>query len=224
MRTVQEAFINADKKELVESYMREYPVGIDDFDDGTTIGEARSITKKGLGAYIDHLRTIAIKKSVDEKDWIFYAYHYLHDGITAPGFALSTLEDLRQKGSKALTFNYELTEQAEVMGYHIADNKLTEYYLTELLTDIMHETSFFGFKQEHLQDEIDKLRQSEKDIDEGKTLTREDFLRELGWDDLDEFSPEEESYRQKINDYEQKIITRSKMIEIGQILQSQNHN
>nr|WP_147440863.1 DUF6557 family protein [Lactobacillus sp. ESL0230] len=58
------------------------------------------------------------------------------------------------------------------MGYHIADNKLTKYYLTELLTDIMYETSFFGFKQEHLQAEIKQLQQAYSKLKRRSTKER----------------------------------------------------
>lgn len=124
----------------------------------------------------------------------------------------------------APTYGCEFTEQAEIMGYHIADNKLTKYYMTELLVDIMFEASFFGFHQEHLQDEIDELEQAEKEIDEGQTMTEEEFFRELGLEDLDDFSPQEEKYCQKVREYQEKISDHSKMTEIRQILQGQIQN
>ncbi|WP_369931541.1 DUF6557 family protein [Lactobacillus sp. ESL0230] len=79
---------------------------------------------------------------------------------------------MREKGGDAQSFDYIMTEQAEVMGYHIADNKLTKYYLTELLTDIMYETSFFGFKQEHLQAEIKQLQQAYSKLKRRSTKER----------------------------------------------------
>ncbi len=90
----------------------------------------------------------------------------------------------------------------------------------------MYEASFFGLKQEHLQDELDNLEQATKEIDdgEGQTMTMEDFEREIGLEDLDRFTSQEEKYLHKMEEYERKIVVNSKSTEINEILQSQPHD
>ncbi|WP_270314965.1 hypothetical protein [Ligilactobacillus agilis] len=86
------------------------------------------------------------------------------------------------------------------MGYYIADNRLTEHYLTELLVYIMYEASFLGFEQEDLQENLVdlKIRVQEAGI--------------IG------FSPEEKAYLDKIIAYEGKIIEHSQQTEVEEIL------
>lgn len=226
MQTVQEAFRKAKKDDLVEQYLVTYPIQINDFDDETTIGEAKATARKTIAEYVDRLRNLATKPSHDGQTWLFYAYHYPKDWITEPDFSLVPLNELRQKGIDTPSYGFEFTEQAEVMGYYIADSQLTKHYLEDLLVYIMYEASFFGLKQEHLQDELDNLEQATKEIDdgEGQTMTMEDFEREIGLEDLDRFTSQEEKYLHKMEEYERKIVVNSKSTEINEILQSQPHD
>lgn len=43
MQTVQAAFKQADTEELIDAYLAEYPLRMDDFADEVTIGEARPL-------------------------------------------------------------------------------------------------------------------------------------------------------------------------------------
>lgn len=223
MQTVQEAFRKAKKDDLVGHYLFTHPIQINDFEDEITIGEAKTIARKTIAQYVDRLRTLEIKPADDEQTWLFYAYHYPKDWVTEPRFALVSLDDLRQKGIEAPNYGIEFTEQAKILGYYIANNHLTKYYLEDLLVYIMYEASFFGLKQEHLQAELDKLDQATKEIEagEGETMTMEEFERELGLEDRDKFTVKEEQYLHKMADYEHKIATNSKNIEIKEILQNQ---
>jgi len=219
MQTVQAAFKNADKEALIKKYLHEYPATIDDFDDGLTVGEAKDLIQKQLSEYIDRLRSIDIKQPKDGcQDWIFYVYHCLDDEVPTARVALSRLSDLREKGVAAEEYGYEFTEQAKLMGYYVADNKLTQHYLDELLVEIMYEASFFGFEQEDLQDELDELARRKKEISQGKAILFDEFAKKVGFTELDEFSPLEEKYLEKVIAYQIKISQNSKLTEIKQIL------
>lgn len=226
MQTVQEALREAKKDDLVGHYLFAHPIQMDDFGNETTFGEAKAIARETIADYVDRLRTLEVKSSDDVRTWLFYGYHYPKGVVTEPGFALVSLEDLQQKGIKAPNYGIEFTEQAEIMGYYIADNRLTQYYLADLLVYIMHEASFFGLKQEHLQAELDKLEQANREIKAGmgKTMTREEFEREIGIEDRDSFTSLEEQYLRQMIDYENKIATNSQSAAIKEILRSQINN
>lgn len=55
-------------------------------------------------------------------------------------------------------------------------------------------------------------------------MTMEDFEREIGLEDLDRFTSQEEKYLHKMEEYERKIVVNSKSTEINEILQSQPHD
>lgn len=158
MRTVQEAFRKANKADLIEQYFYEHPIKISDLDDENdmTIAKSKAIANQKLDDYVERLRNIEIKQSDDSpQDLIFYVYHRPDRYYVAtPEFELVSLDDLKQKGIKAENYGCEYIEQEVTMGYHIADNSLTQYYLKDLLVCIMYEANFFGFQQEHLKVKI----------------------------------------------------------------------
>jgi hypothetical protein len=55
----------------VEQYLVTYPIQINDFDDETTIGEAKATARKTIAEYVDRLRNLATKPSHDGQTWYF---------------------------------------------------------------------------------------------------------------------------------------------------------
>lgn len=221
MKTVQEVLRETDKEELVERYLNEYPISLQDFDDDVTIGDAKQYARLLIGNYIERLRTLKTKPSDDNCIWIFYVYHYEKDGVEEPSFNLTSLNELRDKGIKAASYAVEWTEQAEILGYYIAENELTNYYLTDLLVDILYEASFFGIEQEDLPKEKRELDQAIEEVESGdtKTVTYDEMVKELGLGEMDQFSSEEKKYRSKVFEYQQKIADSSNQKAIQEILQ-----
>ena len=113
MQTVQAAFRQADTEELIEAYLSEYPLKMDDFNDEVTIGEAKAFTKIKLREYLERLRTLPIKAAA-EGEYLFYVYHRPKEGIAEAAFALVLLTELRQKGIRAADYAFEFTDQAEL--------------------------------------------------------------------------------------------------------------
>src|SRR5699024_8528031 len=72
-----------------------------------------------------------------------------------------------EKGVEAPNYGIEYTPQEEVMGYWVADTEMTQYYLNDLMVEIMWDASFFGVKQEKLPEAIKELEEANKEIDEG---------------------------------------------------------
>ena len=92
MQTVQAAFRQADTEELIEAYLSEYPLKMDDFNDEVTIGEAKAFTKIKLREYLERLRTLPIKAAA-EGEYLFYVYHRPKEGIAEAAFALVLLTE-----------------------------------------------------------------------------------------------------------------------------------
>lgn len=194
------------------------------FADEVTIGEAKAFTRIKLREYLERLRTLPVKATT-EGEHLFYAYHRPKEGIAEPTFALVLLTELRQKGIRAADYAFEFTDQSEIMGYYIADNRLTKHYLTELLVYIMYETSFFGFEQEDLQENLVDLKTRVQEAKDWATAKQAETKHDLDWLEklvkeagIIGFSHEEKAYLDKIIDYEGKIIEHSQQAEVEQIL------
>ena len=165
MKTVQETLREMDKEELMRQFFYEHPSKLDNFDDDLTIAQAKERANKVIGKYIERLETMEVKPN--DRQMIFYMYEYLGSYKLNQYRGLSTVADLQEKGVEAPNYGIEYTSQEEVMGYWVADTEMTQYYLNDLMVEIMWDASFFGVKQEKLPEAIKELEEADKEIDEG---------------------------------------------------------
>lgn len=195
MKTVQETLNCVDAKKLIDYYLSTYPISINDFDDNITIGEAKKYTTYRLNQYINDLKTIQIKS--DDNQGIFFTSRKEDETGDDVVTNLVFTNDLKKYDVQVESYAFEFSPQAEIMGWLIADNQLTQAHLLDLLVEIMEEASFFGYKQEGLEKEANKLAVRIKEIDKnlGKSISFDDFKKEF---DFDKQSPEEEKLEAKI--------------------------
>lgn len=159
--TVQETLATVKKKALVKMYIHEH------IDSKTIQKYGKKAVKQRLKNYIKYLLTIDTKPNNDKM--IFYVSHHLEtDGIgPKPYFNLQKMSEL---GSNYSNYGCEFTPFNKALGYYIANNWRTKYYLKELLVDILYDLSWTGYRQENLQATYDDLEKSEKEIKNGDTV------------------------------------------------------
>lgn len=101
------------------------------------------------------------------------------------------------------TYAYEFTDRREALGFLVADTKLTQDNLDEVIVSFLFEISFFGYEQEHLEEEKKKLDESIKECEEHPerlvTFSHEDFCKKYGLPIEEEYPEESE---RKHNFYE----------------------
>ena len=165
MKTVQETLREMDKKELLRKFFYEHPNKLDSFDDDLTIAQAKERANKVIGKYIERLETMEVKPN--DRQMIFYMYEYLGSYKLDQNRGLCNVADLQEKGVEAPNYGIEYTPQEEIMGYWVADTEMTQYYLNDLIVEIIWDASFFGVKQEKLPEAIKELEEADKEIDEG---------------------------------------------------------
>ena len=163
MKTVQETLNCVDAKKLIDYYLSTYPICINDFDENITIGDAKKYTTYRLHRYIDDLKSIQIKS--DNNQGIFFASRKEDETGDDIVTNLVFTNDLKKYDVQAESYAFEFSPQAEIMGWLIADNELTQAHLLDLLVEIMEEASFFGYKQEGLEKEANKLAVRIKEIE-----------------------------------------------------------
>lgn len=193
MQTVQESLWNVDEDQLIAAYLAAHPLNLGGVDPDQTIGEVQAEIHTGLHAYLKRLKELPIKEPASGSNGIFYVYHCLGTELGID-FGLTFFDDLRSRGINAHNYDYVLAEQAEILGYLIADTDLTQYYLPELLVNIMYEASFFGFKQEY-------LAQAKAQLDE----TAEKAENAAADDGLDELLAKLDSKADYLSDEEQQL-------------------
>ena len=216
MKTVQETLNCVDEKKIIDYYLSTYPISINDFDENITIGDAKKYTTYRLHRYIDDLKTIQIKS--DDNQGIFFTSRKEDETGDDVVTNLVFTNDLKKYDVQAESYAFEFSPQAEIMGWLIADNELTQAHLLDLLVEIMEEASFFGYKQEGLEKEANKLAVRIKEIDKnpGKSIPFDDFKKEFNFDKQ---SPEEEKLETKIIQAQIEYSEYSRKKELAEIIE-----
>lgn len=185
MKTVQEYFRKADADKLINYYLHKHPVKLEDItQDNEKILDAKNRIRKRLKEYIERLRSMDIEDGEDGKEYILFVHKMQQDGAEEDTASLVCRQELRDKGLEAETYSYVFDRQAKIMGFKVSDAAYTQKNLIELLTDVMYEASFFGFEQQHLDEELQKLEFSIKEFEEGTatTYTMEEVWEYFGFE------------------------------------------
>ncbi|EEJ71926.1 DUF6557 family protein [Lactobacillus ultunensis] len=183
MKTVQEVLKSLDEKDIINTYLYRYSASsIEDFPEEKPIDEAKTIARETITEFIHELKEITPKFPENKNYGIFYSYWVLHNGFKEPNFELTFLNEIYQKDNPQ-NYGYELTNRDEIMGYLVSDDGLTQYYLEDLIVDILYNASFWGYDNETFKKEQERIFQELKeseDEDLGKSMTLEEFEKEMG--------------------------------------------
>ncbi|MBE6518285.1 MAG: hypothetical protein E7Z70_01905 [Thermoplasmata archaeon] len=178
MRTVQEYLKELDKDRLISIYMEEHKdyYIVDCTDKGRTIRDITDRLQNVLSGFIDRLRTIRITEPEDGKKCILLAHRSLNDDWHDMEFSLVHADEVLNDPDNAEAYGYEVCYQSEVMGYLVSDAPLTQRYIYHLIVDVLHETSFYGFNEEELEDVRSSLENLSFD-EEHDAISYDEFLK-----------------------------------------------
>ena len=184
MKTVQEYLRNADRETVLNSlaydeiYNSNLLLELKDL----TITEIKYAYKKDMNAFIDNLLNMKVEPS-DHK--VLYLSNICPEigrsRYQDKELKLIDLKELR-KDINASSYAFDLTPWEKTLGYLVADTKLTQDYIIELLEQFLEEISFLGTDPEVRKKEVEQvfadIEESMKEIEEGRTLTlKEQFER-----------------------------------------------
>ena len=198
MRTVQDILRELDTDRLIDTYLYDHPIQYGEWKD-RTVSEIQDHCQEKLRAFIGKLRTIQIKPPEDGWISLFFVHRCIRDECDDVSFHLIYLDEFREKGYDCQSYSYEFMDQAEIMGFYVAETPLMTHYLYDLAAVIMEEASFFGFEQQYLQEECEELGRRLKEIKDGtaELLSWDEIKSE--WDGLmDEESEDEKELHEKV--------------------------
>lgn len=170
-------------------------IEVRDFDEAT-IGVFKAVISERFQAFIDRLRNMKIKNDSGKQGLLFVYKSQTESTILGTDVGLIHLDELFEETdlSKINTYAYEFTEQKEALSFLVADTKLTQDNLMDVVVSFLDEISFFGYEQEDLQEELDLLNASIKQCEEHpenlKATTVDDLRERFGL-------PKEEIYQQE---------------------------
>lgn len=162
LKTVQDVLRKLDTEKLVGTYRWHFPIGYEERVEllDMTVRDIQERVKAGLRLLIERLRTLPIKPSADGQQGLLFVHRIMKNGSHDRAYELVFIDELLRDGVNCNSYAYEFTEQAEILGFLVADTPLTQRYIYDLIADAMHQASFFGFAQEDLAGELEKLKQS----------------------------------------------------------------
>lgn len=172
MNTVQEYLRQADCEKLINIYLYDHPVNLNELPDGImSLKDSKEKVKTKLRKYIERLRTMEIEKSSDGQEYVLFAHKVFRDISEEEEYSLVCVQELLDEGTDAKSYAYECTKQAEIVGFKVADTKYTQKNLNGLLVDVLYRASFFGFEQEYLEEKMKKLDEAIRELEEGNSVT-----------------------------------------------------
>ena len=171
MKTVQECFREVNEESLIGYYLYKYPINLDEIaNEDLTVKAAKELVWDKLRKYIERLRNIEIEKSKDREDCILFYHKKMEKGFPDDTSSLVYLNELIEKADEADTYDYIFTKHAEILGFYVADTEMTQEHMIQLLTDVMNTASIFGFEQERLQEETERLLEAAEETENGNTV------------------------------------------------------
>ena len=196
MQTIQEAMKNINKDELIRAYIYDHPHEIQDKKQpaGITLQAVWDEMYNTLDKLIEQIRTTDIEKTEDEMI-IFGFENSIASTFEDDTFHVVKKDDVLnyKDGDRVEQYAYELRYISETAGFYIADTEYNKHWLISLLESYLYETSFFGYEQEYIEEEVENLKKADKEIKEGhyKTYSMEDLYKEFGiYKDYDEHKEE----------------------------------
>lgn len=177
METVQAWLNKADEEKLADTYFAAFPIDYMMIADRTlTLGEIRDRSRSRFLEFVRRMKQIKIQPSDDP--CVFFACKQYLEGYSKIGAAMCRLTDIQGEGQPEC-YAWSFTDFVCVMGYFVAETRLTVKNMDCVLAEILHEVSFFGYHQEDMEAERKKLLEAEREIEEGKCRPAEEVFEEL---------------------------------------------
>jgi len=193
MKTVQEYLRDYDVEKLILAYVEKYPVSLYEIStENLTIAETKSMVRDELRRFILRLQAAETKKSQDGKSYILFAHPAMKERFVDAEYSLVCEQELFDVGETVQYYAYEYTKQDEIMGFMISGAAYTQERIVELLVDVLYEASFFGFKQEELQED------TEKENREDEYFSHEELMGQLGLVEKEADDKEQQLQKQAI--------------------------
>ena len=178
MKTIQQVLRETDHFSIERAYFDSYPITIAEITrhEDMTIKEFKTAVSERFQTFLDTLCSIETTEDPDLRGVLFVYKDIGNDGTAGKSMGLVDLNKLLDADdvSKVECYGCEFIERERALGYRVADTRLTQENLLDLVVSFLYEISFFGFDQEHLEQEIAKLDEA---LEQALEMERNPSLR-----------------------------------------------
>lgn len=224
MKTIQQILKETNHKSIESAYFYDHPINLWEVRnlDDISIGEFNKRISNRFQDFLNKLCEMDIKKNRLKQGILFVYKSQTNDIMLGKSVGLIHADELIETDniSNLSTYAYEFTKQNEALSFLVADNKLTQDNLMDVIVDFLHEISFFGYNQESLDKEKIKLDESIKECKEHPerlvAFEYEKFCEEYGIPVTEEY-PEEAEIKRKYYEAGMEYTKYCKTIELQKI-------
>lgn len=193
MKTVQEWLREANTEALIGTFLYENPINpIMIEDKNRTVAELHETAKAKLRSLIQYLCALEVTQS---EDGVFFASNAIEGGSPKVCAVLSMRNEILEC-ELPQNYAWDFTPWEELMGYDLAETKLTKDHANTVLAHILYDMTFFGMDHETWKREAAEVKEclevSRKAAEAGEYKTAEEVLAEFGLpkDEPDEIADE----------------------------------
>lgn len=199
MKAVQDWLREADVDGVIGEILAEYPIDwamLEEKD--RTVHEVITAVKENLRSLVRYLLSL---EAIRTDDMFFYAVHIRKELFPAILAVLSNREDILEQELPD-SYSWEFIDWERIMGYPIAETKLTMDRLNTVLAQILYEMTFFGVKHEDWRKrkaEVEEsLRRSAEEVNRGECYSAEEVFAQFNLPE-DEPDPVADDLNRQIN-------------------------
>lgn len=208
MKTVQQHLRELDTDRLLREYLFEHPIeyGLPAFRE-LSVSQIEILYTERMRSFIEYLKRLKIEDDPDVSPGILFACRrmdWLGSGQT--DYSLVYAEEALRDGLRAPTYAYDFSEQAEIMGFLVADNEFTQRNIYGLMADVLYEASFFGFNEEFRDEALRDISRTIKNLDKGKTIPSSELRIMIQTCNYTEPEEEDSEERMLRNDAEMAVM------------------
>ena len=229
MKTVQDYLSAADRSRLLDAIAYDKicdPILLLEYQD-KSVSEIQKACKIKMNRMIEYLLSLKVVQS-DSRVLYMARVSSVASNINSGNLSLC-LVDLNEirEDIYAPGYSLEFSDWQETLGYLVADNKLTQDHMNELLTQYLHEVAYFGTDPEMHRENVKKafadIDKGLKEIEDGLVVPAEEVFEDLrrkhGFP-LDEKDKMMDELRSKITEAEYNYSRYSNWRERSRILES----
>lgn len=177
METVQAWLNKTDEEKLADTYFAAFPIDYMMIADwALTLGEIRDRSRSRFLEFVRRMKQVEIRPN--SEPCVFFACRQYVEGYSKIGAAMCRLADIRRE-SQPECYAWSFADFVHVMGHFVAETRLTLKNMDCVLAEILNEMSLFGYRQEDMEAEQEKLLEAGREIKEGECRPVEVVFEEL---------------------------------------------
>ncbi len=198
MKTIQQIIKEFNSKDIEKAYFSKWPVELHKIkNDEITISEKKGQITAKFQAFLDDLKNHNIDTKTEAA--VLFVTKDIWNETDLIRTELCNIDELLEADDigEVQTCDYEYISWNKALGFFVADTKLTQTYLMDVVLDFLYELSFWGYDElaqinakEELEKSIEEFKNPENCISSIK-----DLYEDLDIEDDEEY-PEERKYEE----------------------------